>query len=313
MDKSSKNSPDSESLRGKSVCVVGVGSLGCLSAQSLVRAGVGRVILIDHDIVEASNLPTQALYKEEDVNRLKAVAAQKRLKEINKAVDIISKPLHLDSSNTHELQADLVFDCTDNFKTRHVINDYCKKQKIPWVFAAVSQTKGQVLVCSKGWEFDSVFGTTDKGLTCEEELLNPAVTMTSKAQTTQGIHLLLGKEYVHDLILCDALSNTFENIKIKEKEVEKIQEEKEFSYKLELCDTRTRIKVIPNKGIELDLSALKDAYTVIVNTPILVVIEIENQRVLVHEFGELNFYETKDEAKVKQLADKIYTYKHKKS
>ena len=119
----------------KKVVIVGIGALGTVAAELLARAGIGSLRLIDRDVVEESNLQRQILFTEKDVGKSKSVMAAEKLKEINSLIKIESYPLHLDPKNVSLLQdADLVLDCTDNLETRFLINDHCRKEKIPWIY-----------------------------------------------------------------------------------------------------------------------------------------------------------------------------------
>src|SRR4051812_16967163 len=116
-------------LLDASVAVVGCGATGCGAAALLARAGVGRVRLIDRDLVEWSNLQRQTLYTESDVKEglPKAVAAERRLRAVNSAIEIESQVADLNTGNVDALIAnvDLVIDGTDNLDTRYLLNDAC--------------------------------------------------------------------------------------------------------------------------------------------------------------------------------------------
>ncbi len=136
-------------LSGSSVVIVGLGALGSVVADQLTRAGVGRLTLIDRDFVELSNLQRQTLYDEEDVrlNLPKAVAAEKKLGRINSTVEVEVVVDDLNPSNVEEHidGADLVLDAVDNFETRFVLNDACRKLGLPWIYSAAVGSYGLVL------------------------------------------------------------------------------------------------------------------------------------------------------------------------
>lgn len=121
--------------------IVGVGALGCASADQLVRAGVGRVTLIDRDVVELTNLQRQTLYTELDARerRPKAVAAAERLASINAEITITPVIADLTSRNATSLLrgASVLVDGTDNFETRLLINDVSVRDAIPYAYAGV--------------------------------------------------------------------------------------------------------------------------------------------------------------------------------
>lgn len=120
--------------------MVGVGATGAATAGLLARAGVGRLTLIDRDFVEPSNLQRQMLFDEDDARHClpKAEAARRHLERINSSVRVQARIADLVPDNVEELlrDADVVLDGTDNFETRYLINDFCVRDGVPWIYAA---------------------------------------------------------------------------------------------------------------------------------------------------------------------------------
>lgn len=135
-----------EKICAGSVALVGMGGLGAAAALYLAGAGVKQLILIDDDKVEESNLQRQVIYTEQDIGTLKVVAAQKRLCALNSTVEIQAHVTRIDDENAVKLlaAADVVLDCTDNFKTRFLLNDICMVLKKPYVSASVQGFSGQL-------------------------------------------------------------------------------------------------------------------------------------------------------------------------
>jgi molybdopterin/thiamine biosynthesis adenylyltransferase/rhodanese-related sulfurtransferase len=135
-------------LLSGSVLLVGAGGLGCPAAQYLAAAGVGRIGLIDDDVVARSNLQRQILYATTDVGRPKVEVAQERLSGLNPDVRIDAYQTRLDSSNALELLAeyDIVVDGTDNFPTRYLTNDACVLLGKPNVHGSIFRFEGQASV-----------------------------------------------------------------------------------------------------------------------------------------------------------------------
>ncbi|PDO09519.1 MAG: thiamine biosynthesis protein ThiF [Candidatus Reconcilbacillus cellulovorans] len=131
------------------VAVVGVGALGTVAAELLVRAGVGYVRLIDRDVVEPSNLQRQSLYDETDAAESvpKAVAAARKLQAINTAVEIDAHVADLHPYNAETLlsDVDLIVDGTDNFPVRFLINDVAVKHRIAWIYGGAVRSHGVVM------------------------------------------------------------------------------------------------------------------------------------------------------------------------
>ncbi len=128
------------------VLIVGCGALGAAQAESLARAGIGKLRIVDRDFVEFSNLQRQTLYSESDAKeRLpKAVAARNRLTQINSEIEIEAIVADVNFSNIENLikDCDLIIDGTDNFQTRYLINDACVKHHKTWIYGAAVSSYG---------------------------------------------------------------------------------------------------------------------------------------------------------------------------
>lgn len=136
-------------ILGARVLLVGLGALGTVAADQLVRAGVGFLRVVDRDFVELSNLQRQSLFDESDVggNLPKAVAAEARLRRINSSVEIEAKVDDVNPSNIEDYisDIDIVLDALDNFETRFVVNDACAKHDKPWIYTAAVGSYGLVM------------------------------------------------------------------------------------------------------------------------------------------------------------------------
>lgn len=136
-----------QKIRNTTVAIVGVGALGTVAAEILCRAGVKKLILVDRDVVEESNLQRQALFTEVDFNKPKATAAREKLKSINPKVDVVAYADELTSQTIQGYleKADIILDGLDNVATRLLLNDFCVKKKIPWIGGAAVKDKGFIL------------------------------------------------------------------------------------------------------------------------------------------------------------------------
>jgi adenylyltransferase/sulfurtransferase len=136
------------------VLLCGCGALGSVLANTLVRAGVGHLRIVDRDFLELNNLQRQVLYDEEDVaaGLPKAVAAQAKLRRINSQVDIEAVVADVDHTNIAGLlqDVDLVLDGTDNFETRFLLNDAAVKFTVPWVYGGCIGAEGQTMTILPG-------------------------------------------------------------------------------------------------------------------------------------------------------------------
>ncbi len=141
-------------LREARVLVVGCGALGCVSADLLVRAGVGFVRIVDRDFVERDNLHRQTLFTEADAAAQlpKAVAGAARLAAVNSEVVIEPAVADVNAANIQSFASDVqvIVDGTDNFETRYLINDFAVANKLAWVFAGCVGAEGQTLAILPG-------------------------------------------------------------------------------------------------------------------------------------------------------------------
>jgi adenylyltransferase/sulfurtransferase len=212
-------------LKASSAVVVGAGGLGIPAAVYLAAAGVGRIGIVDNDVVELSNLHRQFLYSETDVGRPKAELLRSRLLSINPNIDVQVHHERLDSSNAlRTLESyDVVIDATDNFPTRYLVNDACVLLSKPDVYASVFRFDGQV----------SVFATNDGPCyrclypeppppesvqSCAEAgVLGVLTGIIGAIQANQAISMLLGKgaPLTGRLLLFDGIDTSFNELKIK--------------------------------------------------------------------------------------------------
>lgn len=137
-----------EKLKQASVLVIGAGGLGCPVLQYLTAAGVGKIGIVDADVVSVSNLHRQVLFSKEDVGQLKVEVAFQFLQRQNALVEFELFPEHLSTQNALELIApyDVICDCTDNFAARYLINDACVLLQKPFVSASILRFQGQLSV-----------------------------------------------------------------------------------------------------------------------------------------------------------------------
>ncbi len=136
------------------VLLCGCGALGTVLANTLARAGVGQLRIVDRDFVETTNLQRQVLFDEDDVAAQlpKAVAAAEKLRHINSTIEIEPIVADVDSSNIEGFAegADVILDGTDNFETRFLLNDVAVKLCIPWVYGGCLGAEGQTLTILPG-------------------------------------------------------------------------------------------------------------------------------------------------------------------
>lgn len=189
-------------LQASRVLICGCGALGSVLAESLTRAGVGHLRIVDRDFLELSNLHRQVLYDEDDVaaELPKAIAAERKLRKINSTVDIEAHVCDVDFTNIEQLVegVDCICDGTDNFETRFLLNDAAHQFKIPWVYGGCVGAEGQQMTILPGetaclrcllGEVPPP-GTTP---TCDTAgVLGPIVNVIAATQAMEAIKILSG-------------------------------------------------------------------------------------------------------------------------
>ena len=215
-----------ERILNSRVTLCGVGALGTVLANTLVRAGVGHVRIIDRDFVEPSNLQRQVLFDESDVtnNLPKAEAAATKLRQINSNVTIEAIVADIDRSNIEGFcqDADLILDGTDNFEVRYTINDAAIKLNKPWVYGGAVGVEGMTMTIIPGETpclrcvFEQSPGPGEVG-TCETAgVLGPIVGIVASFQATEALKILAGKPETinRELYMLNIWENTSRRVKI---------------------------------------------------------------------------------------------------
>jgi molybdopterin-synthase adenylyltransferase len=200
------------------IAIVGVGALGTVIANHLVRSGVGHVTLIDRDLVELSNLQRQTLFSEEDarLNLPKVIAAQKRLNEVNSTVTIEPIIADLNLDNVEDLLSgfDCIVDGTDNFMTRFLINDVAFKYGIPWVYGGAVSSRGMFAVFKPGKTpcYRCLFPQVPSGMgeTCDTVgVLSPITDIIGSFQAIEVLKIIVGAETNPNLEQLDIWDNSY--------------------------------------------------------------------------------------------------------
>ena len=221
-----------QKLSQSTALVVGCGALGSIICNTLARAGVGRLKIVDRDFVEISNLQRQVLYDELDVaeNLPKAIAAAKKLRAINSQVAIEPIVADVDPANIESLidGVGVIVDGTDNFEIRFLINDVSAKHSIPWVYGGCLGADGQTMTI---WPGETAClnclmldGPPPPGSTptCDSfGIMAPIINVIASLQANEAIKILSGNREAISRKLSDF--STWEN-EFRQMDVSKLRE-----------------------------------------------------------------------------------------
>src|SRR6185295_19068654 len=268
-----------ERLASSRVLVIGLGALGTVTADQIVRAGVGFVRLIDRDFVELSNLQRQSLFDEEDVrnNLPKAVAAEARLRRINSSVQIEARVDDVNPSNVEDYVTgvDLVLDALDNFETRFVVNDACAKHGKPWIYTAAVGSYGLVMPVLPGTTpcLRCLLGSLPApgtSPTCETAgVVAPITHIIASMQVAEALKLLTGNLQPDDVRLTayDVWSHQFQRIDVGQDSMATcpVCSDEKFEYlegnplrTITLCG-RNAVQLIPGVKGDIDFQRLSQS------------------------------------------------------
>jgi adenylyltransferase/sulfurtransferase len=188
-------------LESSRIVIVGCGATGSVLSSLLVRAGVGYVRIIDRDYIEPSNLQRQVLFDEQDSAESlpKAIAARRKLQQINSSVTVEAHVEDLTPGNCEDLleETDLILDGTDNFETRYLLNDYAVRENRAWIYTAAVGSYGVTMNILPGETscLACVFPQSPTGATetCDTGgILNSAVNLIASASVTEAMKFLVG-------------------------------------------------------------------------------------------------------------------------
>ena len=209
------------------VLIIGIGGLGCPAAEFLTRAGVGYLGIIDSDNVDLSNIHRQSLYNTNDLKKPKVTAAKKKLKKINSKIKVNSYKIRLNKNNFAKIinKYDYIIDGSDNFETKFLINDFCKKSKKILITGAISKFNGHIFTfdfknkktpCIRS--FFQEKEVLDDVLNCEYEgVLGTVAGIIGTLQANEILKRILniGKSLNGNILILDLLNLNFRKVKLK--------------------------------------------------------------------------------------------------
>nr|YP_010171045.1 molybdopterin biosynthesis protein [Chondria tumulosa]QSD57186.1 molybdopterin biosynthesis protein [Chondria tumulosa] len=253
-------------IKSSKVLIVGAGGLGCPIAIYLAASGIGSIGILDEDKVELSNLNRQIIYKETDINKLKAISAKNQIHQFNKNCRIITHTHKLNERNSKEIISyyDIVIDTTDNFETKYIINTTCYKLHKPYIYGAVDQFIGQIGTFNykDGIKYHNLYHMNLK-LISQNCNTNGVMGITTGyigiLQAVETIKIIIGyKNKLNNSIFLYNLINTQTKIKklYSQKEIiNQIRTSRKIETKL---DTILNKKINDQKFIIIDIKNYKD-------------------------------------------------------
>lgn len=267
-----------EKLLDSRVLLVGCGALGAAQAEMLARAGVGKLRIVDRDFVEFTNLQRQTLYCESDAEQRlpKAIAAKKRLAEINSEIEVEAIVADVNHSNIENLidGCHLVLDGTDNFQARYLINDACVKNGKQWIYGAAVSGYGATMTVRPDRTpcLRCVFEdmpSAGSAPTCDTAgVIMPIIATVAAVQVTEAIKILTGNfDALHgSLMQIDIWQSDWRKIRLKEPRANCLtcgQKRFEFldaqaqDFVATLCG-RDAVQIAPPQAVQIDLKNLAE-------------------------------------------------------
>ncbi|MGH2318001.1 thiazole biosynthesis adenylyltransferase ThiF [Planococcus sp. SE5232] len=312
-------------LRNKHVLVVGAGALGTGSAEMLVRAGIGKLTIVDRDYVEWSNLQRQQLYTEADAKQRipKAVAAKEHLSRINSEVEVRSFVMDVSVEEMEQLVEgiDLIIDASDNFDIRMIMNDISQKHRTPWIYSAC--------VGSYGINYAILPGKTPclsclledvpmGGITCDTVgIINPAVQMVLSLQITEALKILVedSLQLSNKLVSFDLWKNQYSSItvdKVKKEDCSSCGLNRSYPYlsfekqtKTAILCGRDTVQIRPSQQMDRNLENLEGILTElgmnVSRNPYLLSFSTAQHRLVVFKDGRVLVHGTKNVVEAKTL------------
>lgn len=315
-----------QAIGDKHAVIIGAGALGSSMAETLVRAGIGSISIVDRDYVEHSNLNRQQLYTEWDADSStpKAAAAEARLRDINPHSDVNAVIGEVDPALLESfLPADVIIDALDNFETRMMVNDFACLHNIPFIYGAC--------VGSYGITYTILPGDTPclhclmedipiDGETCDTAgIIAPAVQMVSAHQAAEALKILSGNEedLRRTLLSFDVWENQHRTMnldKLKKEDCSSCGVQASYPYlqweaksSLETLCGRDAVQVRPARNAGASLQHLKERHESIIqkSNPHLLVLQWEEKRIVLFADGRAIIHGESDKGKARKIYHQI--------
>jgi adenylyltransferase/sulfurtransferase len=315
-------------IRSKHVLIVGAGALGSAGAEALVRAGIGKLTIIDRDYVEWSNLQRQQLYSEIDASRKlpKAIAAQNRLMQINSEVQIKGLVMDAGSDNMDSLlkDIDVIVDGSDNFDIRFIINDFSQKYGIPWIYGSCVGSYGAcyTILPGKTTCLQCMLKSVPISMAaCDTVgIISPAVQMVAAYQVAEALKILVEdfSSLRKTFLSFDLWKNQYYSInldKAKGADCKSCGESKDYPYlsyenqtKLEVLCGRNTVQIRPSSVVHYDFDQMEVQFKKhgkVDRNPYLLSCQIGDYRFVIFKDGRVFIHGTNDIQKAKNIYHRL--------
>ena len=213
-------------IMNSSICIIGCGGLGTTTANYLAMTGVQKMLLVDFDIIEISNLSRQLSFLEKDIGKSKAEVLKDNIEKINPDSKIYAVKEEITKKNIHTYanKFEFIIDCTDNFKSKFLINEYCIKKKKILISAALQNFEIQISTF-KAWAnknypcYECIFPkfSNANNMNCDQMgIISPVAGLGGIMQAINVINIILGcdNDIFKELVLFDCFSRNFKKIRV---------------------------------------------------------------------------------------------------
>ena len=218
--------PGQLKLSNSMVTMIGAGGLGSIVLYYLVASGVGKIKIVDNDIVSLSNLQRQILFEEEDIGKKKVFAAKKNLLKLNPRIEITINDDKFTEINSSDILADsdLIIDGTDNFKSKAILCREAYKLKLPLIYGGLSQWEGQISIFDPNISsvcFDCIYPNAPNSImeeNCSDlGVIGPVVGIIGSVMAAEAIKFITsaGKPLANQLLTYDCLHAEFQKFRIE--------------------------------------------------------------------------------------------------
>ncbi len=209
---------EQKKLSDAKVLIVGVGGLGSPVAMYLASAGIGKLGLIDADVVDVTNLQRQIIHSESSVGVDKVISAKRRIAELNSETEVVAHSFFFDDNNAESIagEYDFIVDCADNNPTKFLINDVCVKQRKPFCHGSITEFSGRVFTHIPSTACYRCLFDEDNGPSEKRGVIGASVGIIGSIQATEVIKYFtgIGDLLTNSLLTLDVKTMNFFRLKM---------------------------------------------------------------------------------------------------